>query len=241
MKPFGLSVIESCLTCPLREDRLFCDLPDRAVAEMESIKNSAMYPKGAFLCLEGQPARGIHILCNGRAKITASDSEGKTVILSIAAPGEVLGLSAVISGKPYEVSVETVEPTQANFISRSDFMNLLSKYPEVGLKVAQQLTHTCQSAFKEIRSLGLSHSVPERLAQLLFQWTQDKCFARKHHEGQAVLKVASTQEEIAQMIGTSRETVSRTLADFKKRGLLKIKGVTWTIPDVAALERQAHL
>src|SRR5262249_4974452 len=98
--PYGFNVIDSCLTCPVREDRLFCDLPRKAVGEMESIKNTAMYPKGAFLCLEGQAARGIYILCNGRAKITASDSDGKTVILSMAAPGEVLGLSAVISGKP---------------------------------------------------------------------------------------------------------------------------------------------
>ena len=241
MAPYGLNVINSCLTCTLREDRLFCDLPAKAVAVMESLKTSALYPKGAFLCLEGQAARGIYILCNGRAKISAGDSEGKTVILAIAAPGEVLGLSAVISGKPYEVSVETLEPTQANFISRNDFMDFLSTFPEVGMKVARQLTHTCQSAFQEIRSLGLSHSVPERLAQLLLQWTNDKYFARKRNAGHAVLKVVCTQEEIAQMIGTSRETVSRTLSEFKRNGVLQIKGATWTVPDLAALQRRARL
>jgi len=240
MPPYGLQIIDSCITCPLKEDRLFCDLPPAAVAALESIKNSAMYPKGAFLCLEGQAARGIYVLCNGRAKISASGSDGKTVILSIAAPGEVLGLSAVISGKPYEVSVETLEPTQANFISRQDFLDFLGKFPEVGMKVAKQLTHTCQSAFQEIRSLGLSHSVPERLARLLLQWSNDPYFARKATQGKAVMKVVATQEEIAQMIGTSRETVSRTIADFKRNGLLQIKGATWTLPDLTAMERAAR-
>jgi CRP/FNR family transcriptional regulator len=232
-------VIDSCLTCPIRHERLFCDLSQTALADLEKIKATAFYPKGAFLCLEGQQSRGIYLLCNGRAKISTSGEDGKTIILGIAAPGEVLGLSAVVSGKPYEVTIETVEPTQANFISSSDFLRFLSRFPEVGVRVAKQLTHTCQAAFEEIRSLGLSHSVPERLARLLLQWCEDPSFARAAPDGSSVLKITSSQEEIAQMIGTSRETVSRTIGDFKRSGMIRVKGISWTITDKAALERKA--
>lgn len=235
----GFNVIDSCLTCPIRHDRLFCNISQEALEELERIKGTAFYPKGAFLCLEGQAPRGIYVLCNGRAKISASSSEGKTIILNVAAPGEVLGLSAIVSNKPYEFNVETVEPTQANFISRQDFLNFLNKFPEVGLRVAQQLTNTCQAAFEEIRSLGLSRSVPERLARLLLQWSDTKAFHKKDASGNTVLKVVSTQEEIAQMIGTSRETVSRSLGDLKKKGVIKVKGATWTITNRRALEQQA--
>jgi CRP/FNR family transcriptional regulator len=234
-------VIDSCLKCPVRQERLFCDLPEAALKELERIKATAFYPKGAFLCLEGQPARGIYLLCNGRAKVSASAEDGKTIILGIAAPGEVLGLSAVVSGKTYEITIETVEPTQANFISSADFLRFLAKFPEVGVSVAKQLTHTCQAAFEEIRSLGLSRSVPERLARLLLQWSDDPSFVRRGADGLPVLKIASTQEEIAQMIGTSRETVSRIIGDFKRRGLIRVKGASWTITNKPALQRQAAI
>jgi CRP/FNR family transcriptional regulator len=235
----GFSVIDNCLTCPVRHDRLFCDIPEAAVRHLDAIKGTAFYPKGAFLCLEGQMPRGIFILCNGRAKITASGADGKTIILGIAAPGEVLGLSAVLSSKPYEMTVETLEATQANFIGRNEFLEFMRKYPDVGMRVAQQLTHTCQAAFEEIRSLGLSHSVPERFARLVLQWAETPSFARKDKTGETIMKVVSTQEEIAQMIGTSRETVSRIIADFKKKGLLRVKGATWTIPNLATIRKQA--
>jgi CRP/FNR family transcriptional regulator, cyclic AMP receptor protein len=232
-------IIDSCVGCPVRHERLFCDLSDTAIKELERMKSTAFYPKGAFLCLEGQQARGIYLLCNGRAKISASAEDGKTIILGIAAPGEVLGLSAVVSAKPYEVTIETLEPTQANFIPASDFLKFLGKFPEVGVRVAKQLTHTCQTAFEEIRSLGLSHSVPERLARLLLQWCDNPSFVRRTSDGLPQLKVVSTQEEIAQMIGTSRETVSRVIADLKKSGVIRVKGASWTIVNRPALQRRA--
>src|SRR5215472_19118560 len=112
----GFNIIESCLSCTLRHQRMFCDLPEAAVKTMESIRVTTAYPKGALLCLEGQPARGIFLLCTGRAKVSVSSGEGKTAILRIAEPGEALGVTAVLGGKNYEATIETLEPTQANFI-----------------------------------------------------------------------------------------------------------------------------
>src|SRR6516162_7332185 len=230
-------IIENCLKCTFREQRLFCNLPRQALLKLQTIKATSVYPKGTMLCLEGQPARGVYILCTGKAKLSTTSSEGKSIILRVAEPGEVLGLTAAVSNSTYEATVETLEPTQANFISQTDFMRFLEEYPEVGMKVARQLTHNCKCAYDEIRSIGLSNSVPERIAKLLLAWAQHPLeVAGKKKSQEIAIRVTLTQEEIAQFAGTSRETVSRVLGDFKKKGWLKIKGATWSIVDKRALE-----
>ncbi len=237
--PYGFEIIESCTACKVRNERMFCSLPDAEIKHMQSIKATAAYPKGALLCLEGQPARGVFILCNGHAKISTSSPEGKVMILRIAGPGEVLGLSATLTGTAYGFTVETLEPTQANFIGRADFIKFLAEHPAIGVKVANQLTHNCQCAYEEIRSLGLSRSVPEKVARLVLQWMEGSQAAMSS-EGKTHLKVTLTQEEIAQMIGSSRETVSRVLSDLKRKRILQIKGSTWIILNKSSLERQAQ-
>lgn len=234
---YNFRIIEDCTKCAFREQRLFCDLPNKALARLQDIKATAVYPKGALLCLEGQAPRGIFVLCTGRAKLTTTSSEGKSIILRIAEPGEVLGMTAVFSNAPYEATVETLEPSQANFISMTDFVHFMKDYPDVGMKVAQQLTHNCRCAYGEIRSIGLSNSVPEKIAKLVLKWAEQPLPAtvgRKPNE--TAIRVTLTQEEIAQFVGTSRETVSRVLSDFRKKGWLRVKGVIWTIVDKDALE-----
>jgi len=233
---YNFQIIEDCLKCTFREHRLFCDLSREALLRLQSIKATSVYPKGSLLCLEGQPPRGIFVLCTGRAKLSTTSSEGKSMILRIAEPGEVLGLTAAVSGTPYEATVETLEPSQANFISQNEFLRFLQEYPDVGLRVARQLTHNCKCAYGEIRSLGLSNSVPEKLAKLILQWAEHPLeFASKKPQETAI-RVTLTQEEIAQLTGTSRETVSRVLGGFRKKGWVKVKGATWTILNRRALE-----
>jgi CRP/FNR family transcriptional regulator len=235
---YNFHIIEDCLRCTFREQRLFCNLHPEALRKLQAIKATSVYPKGTLLCLEGQPARGVYVLCTGRAKLSTTSSEGKSIILRIAEPGEVLGLTAAVSSSPYEATIETLEPTQANFISQADFIRFLQEYPEVGMKVAQQLTHNCKCAYGEIRSIGLSNSVPERIAKLLLSWAEHPLETPGKKKSMEIhIRVTLTQEEIAQFAGTSRETVSRVLGDFKKKGWLKIKGATWSILDKQALEK----
>jgi CRP/FNR family cyclic AMP-dependent transcriptional regulator len=203
---------------------------------LQDIKATSVYPKGALLCLEGQPPRGIFVLCTGRAKLITTSAEGKSIILRIAEPGEVLGLTAVVSNSAYEATIETLEPSQANFISRTDFVRFLKDYPDVGLKVAKQLTHNCKCAYGEIRSIGLSNSVPEKIAKLVLRWAEQPIPAAGRKSNEIAIHVTLTQEEIAQFVGTSRETVSRVLGDFRRKGWLRMKGVIWTILDKSALE-----
>src|SRR6476661_9992485 len=136
---YNFRIIEDCTKCAFREHRLFCDLPNQALARLQDIKATSVYPKGTLLCLEGQAPRGIFVLCTGRAKLSTTSSEGKSMILRVAEPGEVLGLTAAVANSPYEATVETLEPSQANFIAQADFVRFLREFPDVGLKGAKQL------------------------------------------------------------------------------------------------------
>ena len=234
--PYGLEIIENCLACPHREDRLFCNLSPIAVQGLADITSAAAYPKGATLFVEGQSPRGVFILCRGRVKLSTSSADGRTLILRISEPGEVLGLPATVTGKPYELTADVIEPTQANFIARLDFLNFMRDHGEAALRVAQQLGETYHSAVAEMRSIGLSHSAGEKLARFLLDLSTD------HEEGKDDSKVTLTltHEEIAQMIGASRETVSRIFSDFKKKQLLQLKGSTLVIHNKSALEDMVH-
>ncbi|MGA7686156.1 MAG: Crp/Fnr family transcriptional regulator [Terriglobales bacterium] len=234
--PNGVDPIESCLTCKIPAERLFCDLPTDALQSFESIKYAGAYPKGAVLFVEGQAPRGIFVLCQGRVKLSICASDGRTLILKIAEPGEVLGLSAAVSGKPYELTAETVDACQANFIRREDFLRFLKEHSDACFKVAEQLSEKYNIACHEVRSLGLSHSAGEKLAKLIVEWSSKNGEAAKLEPR---VKVSLTHEEIAQMIGTSRETVTRLFAELKKRQILQTRGSTLVIRNKAALRSLA--
>ena len=230
--PYGLEIIESCLACPHREDRLFCNLPPDALQRLSEITSAASYPKGATLFVEGQTPRGVFVVCSGRVKLSTSSAQGKTLIVKIADTGEVLGLAATVCGKPYHASADVLEPSQINFIGRAEFLLFLNQHGEAALRVAQQLGENYHHALTEMRSIGLSHSASERLARFLL----DLCAENHKEECQIKLTLTLTHEEIAQMIGASRETVSRLFADFKKKRLLQVKGSTLIIMNKAGLE-----
>jgi CRP/FNR family cyclic AMP-dependent transcriptional regulator len=225
--PYGLEIIENCVTCPHREDRLFCHLSPPAVEHLAAITSPSSYPRGATLFVEAQAPRGVFILCNGRVKLSTSSVDGKTLIVRIAEPGEVLGLPATVTGKPYELTAEVIEPAQANFIPRTDFLSFLREHGEVALRVAQQLGETYHAAVAEMRSIGLSHSAAEKLARFLLDW----CASHGSDTPEIRATLTLTHEEIGQMIGASRETVTRLFADFKKKQLLQIKGSTLIVCD----------
>jgi CRP/FNR family cyclic AMP-dependent transcriptional regulator len=237
LSPYGMEIVESCITCKLRADRIFCNLPPTTLQTFEDMKFATAYPPGAVLFVEGQLPRGIFVLCQGSVKLSINSPSGRTMIVKLVEPGEVLGLSATISGKAYEVTAETIDPCQINFVKRDDFLRFLKDDVEVCFKVAEQLSEKYHIACKEVRSLGLSHSAAEKLAKLLVEWSSKNGEAAKPEPR---LKIRLTHEEIAQMIGTSRETVTRLFADMKRHQIVQAKGSTLVIRDPAALRDIAN-
>ncbi len=230
--PYGLELIENCQTCRARTNGFFCKLNPNALRDLEAVKFTNSYPQGAVLFVEGQASRGVFVLCQGRVKLSTSSSEGKTLILRIARPGEVLGLSATIAGQPYEVTAEALHPCQVNFIGRDDFLRLLRLHGEAGLRAVENLSSNYNSVTDQLRTLGLAGSAPEKLARLLLEWSED---GEPSPQGTRV-KLGLTHEEIAQFIGTSRETVTRILSEFRARRLASLRGATLVIQNKAGLE-----
>lgn len=219
--PYNLDVHNDCAECSVRAERTFCDLTPATLKELDAIKFTGIYPKGSLLFVEGEQPRGVFLLCSGRVKLTTSSAEGKTLIVKIAEAGEILGASATLLGKAYEVSAETIEPSQLNFIKRDDFVRFLGSHVDVCMHTAQQLSEKYQSAQREIRSLGLSQTTSEKLARLLLDW----CTRNGEQTPRGIrLSVLLTHEEVAQMIGTTRETVTRIFSDFRKRQIIEVKG-----------------
>lgn len=231
--PYGLQLIETCIACPVHSERLFCNLSQHAREGLDAISSSATYPKGAVLFVEGQEPRGVYVLCNGRAKMSASAPDGKALILRIAESGEVIGVPGTISGKPYELTAEALEPIQANFIPRREFLQFLQHNGEAALRVAEILCNIYHAQHQEIRYLGLSSSAPQKLARFILDITE----ALSGENGQIRTTLALTHEEIAERIGASRETVTRLFASFKKQGLIEIHGSTLIVKNKPALQQ----
>lgn len=235
--PYGMEIVESCMSCKLRADHIFCDLPGPALQAFEKIKYTTAYPEGAVLFVERQEPRGIYVICRGSVKLSASAANGRTMIAKIAQTGEVLGLSATVSGRPYEMTAVTLDPCQVSFIKREDFLRFLRDDIQVCFKVAEQLSEKYHAICNEVRSLGLSHSAAEKLAKLLLEWSSKNGESSKPEPR---IKLRLTHEEIGQMIGTSRETVTRLLADLKKHRILDARGSTLVIRDQTALQEMAN-
>ena len=231
--PYGLEITENCLICKLRHTGFFCDLPKPTLEELDRIKYASAYPQGAMLFVDGQASRGVYMVCAGRVKLSTTSRDGKTLILRIAQAGDVLGLHATVSGKPYELTAETLQPCQLDFVKRDDFLKFLQNHADACLSAAQHLSQNCQSAYEMIRSLGLSHSVSEKLARLLLEWAVDGEVTKQGIR----IKVSLTHEEMAQLIGTSRETVTRVLGEFRDKELAHLQGSTLIIRNKAGLER----
>lgn len=230
--PYGFEMNGGCHICKLKKAGFFCHLSPQAIKDLDSLKSSSAYPEGAVLFMEKQDPRGVFLLCEGEVKLTISSSEGKTLILRIAKPGEILGLVSTLSGKPYEVTAETLRPCHVVYIRRADFMRLVAQHPEFLQDVVRQLSANYQNACEQLRTVGLSSSAPEKLARMLLEWS-----AGAQNSGQGTeIKMPLTHEEIAELIGSSRETVTRTLSEFKSRHLLTLKGSTLLIWNRAALE-----
>ena len=195
----------------------------------------ARYPRGAVLHCEGYVCRGLFLVCVGRVKLSTSSSDGETMILKFAGPGEKLGLPETITGIPYEARAEVTEPSEIHFIERADFLRFLDQNGGAAVNITRELGAAYHSLMGSIRELALTHSARKRLARFLLRW----CAANSSPDSHSFAKLTLTHEEIGQAIGTSRETVTRLLSDFKKNRLIHFRDSSLLIINGAELTSHA--
>jgi CRP/FNR family transcriptional regulator, cyclic AMP receptor protein len=230
----SLSVVQRSASSELNSES-HCALSEATFNALQKIEHTVSFPAGAIIFMEGQPARGVYVLRQGRVKLLTTNSDGRTLILKIAKPGEALGLNSVITGRPYDLTAEILQPAELAFIPRVDFLKCITEHGDACLYFASHLSRDCQAAYDLARAIGLCQSVPERLARFLLDWSTNGPAT----DGAIRVKLALTHEEIAQLIGASRETVTRTLSEFKRQRTIELNGSTLVLRNKPALESMA--
>jgi CRP/FNR family transcriptional regulator, cyclic AMP receptor protein len=232
----NFKVQQQCVGCEMRSANFFCNLSESALQGFEKLKITNAYPKGATLFMEGHPSNGIFMLCQGRVKLSTCSRDGKVIILRVAEPGEVLGLSATVSNLNYETTAEVIESCQVNFVRKDDFLRFIAQNAEACFSAVKQLSYKYHTAYTQVRSFGLSHTAADKLTKLLLEWCKTNIKSNGNGNGSIRLKISYTHEEIAEMIGTSRETVTRLFKDFRDRELITLKGSDLIIHDPQKLD-----
>ena len=219
-------------------DTLPPNSPLRAIAGIERVSySSKLYPRSAVLFNEGHVARGLYVLCTGSAKISICSADGRKVIMRIAKPGDVLGLYAGLTGRPYEATAELLEPGRVSFVSRQNLVRLIGSQKAFGLGLVQVFSEQFSEFVDHVRLLLLSGSATEKLARLILKWSRD---FGELTSGGIRLRILLTQEEIAQIIGSSRETVTRLFSALKRQKIIRVNGGAVVIRNSAALASLAQ-
>ncbi len=233
--PDRFELSENCRKCQFRRDGFFCQLDGAALKDFDALTSLAAYPADALLFMENEPSRGVFVLCHGEIKLSMCSRDGKTLILRIAKPGEALGLAAAISGAPYEVTAETLRPSQVAFVRRADFLKFIRHRPDVYPKIARHVSSSYEGACDRLRVMGLA-SIHQKLARILLDWTEKLGEDKKSG---LRITVALTHGEIGELIGSTRESVTRVLSDFKRSRLITVNGTAVTIHDRKRMEEMA--
>lgn len=197
---------------------------------------SVMHPRGKVLFAEGEPGRGAFILRTGQATVSISSSEGRMVILRIAQPGDVLGLNSVLRNMSYNTTVRTIESCRTDFIRRRELLDLIGRSQPAAQAMSQILSREVAELTERARSLLLPQTANAKLARLLLEWSEQ---SGTSNSPLARITRRFTHEEIAHMICSSRETVTRLLAGLIRRGIICVTPDSILINDGGALQKIA--
>lgn len=181
------------------------------------------YPKNAILINEGDRSDSLYVIESGKVKVFVSDEEGREMILNILAPGDYFGELALIDDAPRSASVMTLQPTKLVMISRADFQQCLRDSPEMAYNLIRNMAQRIRGLTDSVKSLALM-DVYGRVARTLLDLAEES-------DGQLVIEQRLTHQEIANMVGASREMVSRILKDLTTGGYVTVDRERITIKE----------
>ncbi len=213
-QPF-VEILESCPSCPVRQDRSFCRLDETLLAELDQLGQRLVYSKGQRLFEAGSTARNALIVCQGRVKLTATSVEGRSIIVRLANAGEPLGLAAVVLGREHDVSAEALTQVQVNAVPGDRLLEFFGQHAEAALRIAEQLALELGLLYRQIAHHSLEPSARARLASFLLD-CGGGALCRS-----TTYRLPLTHQEIGELIGTTRETITRLLAQFREEGLIE--------------------
>jgi CRP-like cAMP-binding protein len=226
-----------CENCPEGFQSFFNKLDKADLSYLNDEKVPQSDKKGQIIFNEGQKPQGIYCLREGKIKVYKISVDGREQITRILFPGELLGLKALLSGNAYSVSSAAIEDSCLCFIQKTDFFQLMLKYPEFNKAIIISLSKLLEQA--EFRMISLAHKpVRERLAEALL-FLNKTFHATAPSYPRTYLNV--TRQDIANIIGTAPETVIRLLSEFRESKLIEIRGRKIFITNIHGLRKIANL
>jgi CRP/FNR family transcriptional regulator, cyclic AMP receptor protein len=220
-----------CASCTNRRPGWFCSLGSTVLADLELATSTIALPAQAPLFTQGEDARCLYLICNGYLKLTTGRASDRQMIVRVAGPGSVLGLYAVLTHGLYEVSAESLTPAQLRPVERDRFLSFLRSHKEAQMRAVQCICQEYRFALQDACRVALSETVAIRLGRLLLELAHQ--IGERLDSGKFRFPLLLTHEEMASMTCTTRETVTRTLGQFRKSGWLTIEDslVTLHHPD----------
>ncbi|MFZ3216476.1 MAG: Crp/Fnr family transcriptional regulator [Candidatus Acidiferrales bacterium] len=205
------------------------------MARLKASNVGQLYPKGAILYKEGDKPTGVYVVLEGRAKVSVNSSRGKTLLLGFFGPGTILGLPSAILGRIHAATVEVMMPTTALFVSHKELVREMQGDAMAARHAAELVSEACYFILTKMRAVELSESTGQKLARCLLGLLAHNTGSG----GEAALQLDLSQEAIAQMVGLSRETVTRLMSRFRRKHILDWKRSGLIIQNRKALERLA--
>jgi CRP-like cAMP-binding protein len=211
---------------------LFSGLPEEELERFAELTRERSYPKGSVILFQDDPGDSLFVLRAGRVKVVLIGEDGREVILGVLEPGAHFGELALIDDQPRSAHVIAMEDAQLLVLRREDFRRRVEANPTVAWALLTELSRRLRRADVKIGGLVLL-DVPGRIARLLLDLADET--------GGEQIEKPLTHQTIAQMIGASRETVSRAMKDFQDAGLIRVERRRISIGDRDALEKRSQV
>ncbi len=205
----------------LKNIPLFSNLAESDLAILSSHAVTKKFAKNTIIINEGDETDSLYIILSGKIKAFLSDEHGKEIILDMAGPGEYFGEVALLDEAPRSASVMTLEPSSFLIISKGDFKNCVAKNPDIAISLIKELTHRIRVLTSSVKGLAL-RDVYGRVAETLLNLATEE-------NGTLTISERPTQQELANMVGASREMVSRILKDLTSGGYIEVEDKKITI------------
>jgi CRP/FNR family transcriptional regulator len=228
---------QSCTTCRLRESNLFAALKHAELERMSSEKSVREYQRGEVVFYEDTPAFAIYCIQSGWLKLYKAGSRGEHQVIRLLGMGDLVGYRAVLADEPYSATAEVIVPACVCIIPKASFLRMLEEFPKLAFRLMAKLAQTLRSSEEHLLMLA-QKSVRQRTAHLLLLLMNK---SSEKTPGRTRIDLPIRRSEMAQMIGTSPETFSRTLRTFANRGILRATRTEISIINPSALRRIAGL
>jgi CRP/FNR family cyclic AMP-dependent transcriptional regulator len=217
----------------LKNVPLFSSFSDHQLAVLLPAVQHRRFPRGSYVIRAGEETDALYIILAGKAKVLIPDDDGNEVILSVIGPNEFFGEMGLLDDQPRSASVETMEPCEMLRISRSAFLACLKDNFDAALIIIRNLVKRLREADRKIESLALI-DVYGRVARLLMELAQPV-------EGEWIIEKAPPKQEIARMIGASREMVSRVVKDLHDKGVIRAEKRKIFVLDRQSMGRRSQV